>query len=147
MSYLLDTCILSKLRKIQKKPDKLLQEWIIKHSESAFYLSVLTIGEIQQGIDKLNPKNNDDLQKKLILDDWLNNDLIPRFKDRILSIDLSVIRRWGKISGEAQRNGFMIPVVDGLIAATASAYDLTLVTENVQDFMHTGVHIFNPWKN
>ena len=105
MSYLLDTCILSKLRKIQKKPDKILQDWISKHSEGSYYISVLTIGEIQLGINKLNTKNNDDLNKKLVLEDWLISELIPRFNGRILIIDLDIATTWGKISGRKPKKG------------------------------------------
>lgn len=145
MSYLLDTCILSKLRKIKKNPDKKLESWVNKHNESSYFISALTIGEIQLGISKLNLKNASEKQKHLILEDWLHNELIPRFATQILEIDIKTILIWGKISGECQRRGINIPVVDGLIAATAIANNLTVVTENIDDFVETGVRLFNPW--
>lgn len=145
MSYLLDTCILSKLRKIGKQPDVKLENWIKKHSESSYFISVLTIGEIQSGISKLSLKKNGEKQKRLILEDWFLEELIPRFHNRILPIDREVVLTWGKLLGESKQRGLIIPVVDGLIAATAIVHNLTVVTENINDFIETGARLFNPW--
>lgn len=145
MSYLLDTCILSKLRKINRHPDKKLENWVKKHHENSYFISVLTIAEIQAGISKLNPKKNDENLKRLILEDWFIEELIPRFKNRILDLDVEVAQAWGRLSGESQQMGVNIPVVDGLIAATAIVHNLTIVTENIIDFTNTGARIFNPW--
>lgn len=145
MSYLLDTCILSKLRKIGRQPDLKLENWIKNHSENSYFISTLTIGEIQSGISKLNLKKNDERQKRLILEDWLREELVPRFNNRILAIDIEVALAWGKLLGENKKRGVIIPVVDGLIAATAIAHNLTVVTENINDFIETGARLFNPW--
>jgi len=145
MSYLLDTCILSKLRKIGKQPDKKLENWIKKHNESSYFISALTIGELQSGISKLNLKKHEERQKRLILEDWLREGMIPRFHNRILAIDIEVVLIWGVILGESKQRGIIIPVVDGLIAATAIVHNLTLVTENINDFIETGARLFNPW--
>lgn len=145
MSYLLDTCILSKLRKIKKKPDEKLENWITKHSEMNYFISVLTIGEIQSGISELNIKKESERQKKNILEDWFFEELIPRFNGRILSIDMDVIFVWGKLFGENKKRGVTIPLVDSLIAATALVHNLAIVTENTKDFIETGARIFNPW--
>lgn len=145
MSYLLDTCILSKLRKIGKYPDIKLGNWLKKHKESDFFLSVLTLGEIQSGICKLNQRNKEENEKKIILTNWLIEELVPRFYDRILTVDLHVGLTWGRLSGESKKNGINIPIIDGLIASTAIAHNLTLVTENISDFIHTGARLFNPW--
>lgn len=145
MSYLLDTCILSKLRKIASQPDVKLETWLKKHTKSVFFISVLTIGEIQSGISKLNLKKKDEKQKKLIIEDWLLEDLIPRFENRILEVSTEVVLTWGKLSGEKKQRGINIPVVDGLIAATAIVHNLTVVTENIKDFIETGARVFNPW--
>jgi len=144
MSYLLDTCILSKLRKIRKQPDIKLENWIKKHNENLYFISALTIGEIQSGISKLNLKN-EERQSRLILEDWLHEELILRFHNRILAVDIEVALTWGKLSGENKQQGIIIPIVDGLIAATAIVHNLTVVTENVNDFIETGARIFNPW--
>lgn len=138
-SYLLDTCILSKLRKVSRVPDPRLENWIKKHPDSAFFISALTLGEIQAGISKLKTQEH----KKLVLEDWFLNELIPRFRNRILPIDTPVAFTWGKLVGECQ--SIVIPVVDGLIAATAIVHNLTVVTENTQDFKAMGARIFNPW--
>lgn len=145
MSYLLDTCILSKLRRIHKQPDLKLENWIVKHPESSFYVSALTIGEIQVGISKLNLKKKEEKLHRLILEDWFFEELIPRFNNRILSIDFETAIAWGSISWESKQKGIVIPIVDGLIAATAIVHNLTVVTENINDFIKTGARIFNPW--
>jgi predicted nucleic acid-binding protein len=145
MSYLLDTCILSKLRKIGKQPDIKLENWIKKHNENSYFISALTIGEIQSGISKLNLKKNEERQKRLILEDWLREELIPRFHNRILAIDIEIVLTWGKLLGESKQRGIIIPVIDCLIAATAIVHNLTVVTENINDFLETGARLFNPW--
>jgi toxin FitB len=145
MSYLLDTCILSKLRKINKQPNEKLEKWVSKNHESHYFISTLTIGEIQSGISKLSLKKQDEKKKRLILENWFLEDLIPRFNNRILNVDSTVALVWGRLLGESRQRGIAVPVVDGLIAATAIAHDLTLVTENVSDFIETGVRLFNPW--
>jgi toxin FitB len=142
MSYLLDTCILSKLRKIDKYPDRDLASWIIKHDENDFFLSVLTIGEIEQGISKL--KNQKD---KRILEDWFRGDVVARFKGKILNIDLKIASRWGELTGTYQKKGIAIPIIDGLIAATAIVHDLIVVSENIKDFCSIEeLKLFSPWE-
>ena len=142
MTYLLDTCIISKLRKLQKKDDPALSTWIKKHQESQFFLSVLTIGEIQQGIRNLN-----DLKYRRVLEDWLLGELIPRFSKKILDIDFRVASKWGELSGLYMKKGKTLPVIDCLIAATAIVHDLIVVTENTKDFSKIiECKIFNPWE-
>jgi len=144
MTYLLDTCILSKLRKIKKYPDKKLAAWIRKHPESEYYISVMTVGEIEAGISQLKAKNASEKKKKMVLEEWFHGDLIPRFQDRILSIDFQVMTTWGKMVGEAKQKGVNYPVVDSLIAATAIQHNLILVTENVSDFDAMPVDLYDP---
>jgi len=147
VSYLLDTCILSKLRKIKKQSDLKLEHWLTMHNENSFFISALTFGEIQTGINKLNLKKNDEKLKRIILENWFFEELIPRFQNRILSVDFEVVLTWGKFSGECRQRGIIIPAVDGLIAATAITHNLTVVTENIKDFLETGARVFNPWLN
>jgi predicted nucleic acid-binding protein len=139
MSYLLDTCILSIWRKIKTHPNKNLEDWFCKHPESSYFISAISVGEIQKGISKITPG-----PKKMILEDWLFGELIPRFKGRILSIDQDTAVIWGDLSGEAQKKGVNIPIIDGLLAAQSLQHQLVLVTENVKDFKNTGARIFNP---
>lgn len=144
MSFLLDTCIISKLRKIKHDPNPLLSEWFMMYSEENYFLSVLTIGEIEDGISRIQENSLQNKKSKALLSLWLNDDLIPRFKSRIITIDINVSLMWGKVKGEKQKQGINIPVVDGLIAASALVHNLTLVTENISDFLETGARLMNP---
>lgn len=141
MTYLLDTCILSKLRKIKTHPNQKLETWFEKHSESAYFINVLSIGEIQKGIAKLGTLDH---KKKMILDDWLIGELIPRFESRILVIDSLTASIWGDLCGKGEKKGIVLPVIDSLLAASAIQHHLTLVTENTKDFVGAGVRLFNP---
>lgn len=145
MNFLLDTCIISKLRKIDQYPDKKLSNWIAKHHEFSLYISILTIGEIQSGISKLSLKKIDQRRHRMILENWLG-ELIARFSDRILPIDNEVALAWGRLLGENKQKGICIPVVDALIAASAIVHNLTIVTENINDFKDTGAALVNPWE-
>ncbi len=144
MSYLLDTCIISRLRKIRNEPNDPLKQWILSHPEGSYFLSVLTLGEIQAGISKLNEKKEEDQRKKMIFEDWLLSELIPRFKNRILQVDEHTCSIWGVMKGEAAQRKRTLPVIDSLLAATAIQHNLILVTENTKDFLETGVHMVNP---
>lgn len=142
MTYLLDTCIISKLRRIERYPDSSLENWIKKQAEKDFFLSVLTIGEIEHGINKLkNPA------ERRIIEEWYRGRVIPRFEGRILNINLKVAAKWGALLGMHQVKGTSLPVVDSLIAATALVHDLIVVTENIKDFSAiTELKLFNPWE-
>lgn len=146
MSYLLDTCILSKLQRIKKHPDPLLQGWIEKYPRSLYYISVLTIAEIQSGIAKLNENDSEQRKKKRDIENWLFNELIPGFQGRIVDFDLKLALRWGSMIGTYKRQGINIPVMDSLIAATALHHELIVVTENSTDFSLANVFTINPWK-
>lgn len=143
MTYLLDTCILSRLRKLKHEPDPQLQEWILLRPEGHYYLSVFSIGEIQMGITKLGAQSE---KKKAVLEDWLLGDLVPRFKDRTLPFDSHTASIWGTMKGEALKRGINLPVIDSLIAATAIQHNLIVVTENTKDFNQTGARLLNPYE-
>ena len=138
MKYLLDTCVISELVKL--KPNPKVVKWINSKHEHDFYLSVLTIGEIQKGISKLSES-----KKKDPLFDWLNSELLERFEGRILHVDEITAMRWGTIQGELEAMGNKMPTIDGLIAATAQIFELTIVTRNGDDMEKSGVEIINPW--
>ena len=137
--FLLDTNVISELVKV--KPEPRVTAWIENIDESLLYLSVLTLGEIRKGITSLR-----DGARRVSLEAWLDRDLVLRFSDRILSIDLVVADRWGRIAGSASARKPPLPVIDGLLAATALHYDLTLVTHNIADINGPGVAVFNPWE-
>jgi len=140
MNYLLDTCLISELAK--SEPHKKVVDWVLSKNETNFYVSVLTIGELHKGIEKL-PES----KKKEELRIWVENELTNRFQNRIIGINLSVSITWGKIQCIAEKKGEPMPAIDSLIAATGIAHDLTVVTRNVADMERSGVKLFNPWSN
>lgn len=135
MSYLLDTNVLSELRR--KTPNAGVVEWFSKRPSTTMFLSVLTIGELRKDIEAVIEPS-----RKMTLLDWLEADLPIFFSGRILSIDAHVADRWGKIVAAAGRP---LPAVDSLIGATAAHHGLSLVTRNVKDFVDMGLDIINPW--
>lgn len=144
MSYLLDTCILSKLRKISKYPIPKLSNWIQQHPASLYFISSFSIAEIQAGISKLDEKIKDRKQYKAALENWLYNELIPDFQGRIIEFDLKLAIRWGTLIGKCKQQGINLPIIDSLIAATALHHELILLTENTIDFKQTGITFINP---
>jgi predicted nucleic acid-binding protein len=139
VNYLLDTCLLSELRK--PKPDIGVVEWISDIEESRLYISVLSLGEIQKGVAKL-----ENGRRKHALQHWLDHDLLLRFEGRILSLDLDMALEWGLLSASNERKGTPTPVVDALLAVTAITHNFTLVTRNHKDFAALPVKILNPWE-
>lgn len=137
MSYLIDTNVLSELRR--KSPDAGVVDWFSQRPPTTLHLSVLTLGEIRKGIEGVN-----DETRRQSLIDWLEIDLPTFFTGRILNIDGAVADRWGRLIAAAGRP---LPAIDSLLAATALEHDLVLVTRNVKDFTGLPVQIFNPWSN
>lgn len=145
MSYLLDTCVLSKLRKIKTHPDPKLAKWIVKHPETSYFISVITLGEIQAGISKLKESHPEQKKQRMQLEDWLFGDLIPRFQSRVLHITPEIALTWGRLSGAGLQTGIIVPIGDGLIAATAILHGMMVVTENTKYFSSNDVEVVNPW--
>lgn len=131
MNYLLDTCVLSELIKL--KPSLNVVKWLSGIDERCLYISVLTIGEIHKGIKKL-PKS----KKKKNLHIWINFDLKERFNNKILNIDINTATTWGKIQAQSEITGQTLPTIDGLIACTGIAHDLTVATRNTKDMKQVG---------
>jgi len=136
--FLLDTNVISEL--VKPKPDPKVTKWIDATDEGLLCLSVLTLGEIRKGIASLP-----NASRRVALEAWLDHDLVLRFADRILAIDQAVADRWGWIAAQAIAAKSPLPVIDGLLAATALQHNLTLVTRNTKDVVLTGVAVFNPW--
>lgn len=137
--FLLDTNTVSDL--VSVKPNQHVLDWMEAADENRLYLSVMTLGEIRQGVAAL-PQS----KKRTRLETWLEVDLQSRFARRILAIDGAVADRWGWIMAQAQVKGVTLPVVDGLLAATALHHNLTAVTRNVSDFAVAGLRVINPWE-
>ena len=138
--FLLDTNVISEL--VKPRPEASVTAWVEDTDESLLYLSVLTLGEIRRGIAAL-PQS----RRRAILEAWLNKDLRARFEDRILIIDQNVADRWGLLTAVARNSGIALPVIDGLLAATALEHNLTLVIRDTGQIPSMGVSVFNPWQN
>ncbi len=138
MKYLLDTCLISEL--VKKEPNPAVVNWLEEQEEQTLFLSVLNLGELQKGISKLpDGKKKDELQA------WVTLDLAERFAGRILDIDQETALYWGRLQGMAEQAGEKLPVMDSLIAATAEAHSLIVVTRNVKDMERCGSRVCNPW--
>jgi toxin FitB len=139
VNYLLDTCAVSEFTKPQ--PDAGLLEWLRATAETNLYLSALTLGAVQQGISRLAVS-----ARRQRLQSWLDDDLQSRFAGRVLPADAAVCLLWGDLRSRAAQSGHTLPVLDSLIAATASAHRLLLVTRNEADFAAVpGLQVVNPW--
>ena len=136
MSFLLDTNILAELRK--PRPHAGVTAWYAGVTGEDMFLSVLVVGEVQQGIVRLQRR---DPRQALAYEKWLGR-LRREFADRILAVTQDVALEWGRLNA-----GDPLPVVDGLMAATARVHGLTLVTRNVADFVRTGVAVVNPFES
>jgi hypothetical protein len=134
----LDTNVISEL--VKRRPEPRVTAWIDSIDENLLFLSVVTLGEIRRGIALLR-----DGSRRVTLEAWLDSDLVSRFTERILPIDRAVADRWGRLAAEAASAKSPLPVIDGLLAATALDQNLTLVTRNTKDIAATGVPVFNPW--
>ncbi|NOX92093.1 MAG: type II toxin-antitoxin system VapC family toxin [Gammaproteobacteria bacterium] len=140
MKYLLDTCVISEV--IKPKPDRKVLGWLKNQDEKSLYLSVLTFGEIEKGIEK-----SVDERKKNKLRLWVEEDLKQRFEGRILPIDMQVASRWGEIQGKSETAGKPLPSIDGLIAVTGLVNNCIVVTRNISDMQQSSVELHNPWGN
>jgi len=114
--------------------------WLRSLEDSALYLSVLSLGEFHQGIAKLREGS-----KRERLQAWVDIELAGRFQGRILTVDQRIASLWGRICGEAERKGEKLPVIDGLIGATALVHGLTVASRNTAVIARTGARVFNPW--
>jgi toxin FitB len=133
--YLLDTNVLSETRK--RQPAASVAGWIAATPADRLHVSVLTLGEIEQGITRIRRRG--DQGQASALEHWLR-DLEAGFEDRVLPITLPVAVAWGR-----QQHVRPLPVIDGLIAATARVHGMTVVTRNVKDFAMAGVDLLNPF--
>jgi len=135
LSYLLDTNVISELRKGQRA-DANVTAWFADIAEEEIFLSVLTIGEIRRGIESVRRRDPD---SAAALDRWLAL-LTDAHGDRVVPIDRAITEEWGRMNVPDP-----LPVVDGLLAATAQVLGLTLVTRNVADVDGTGIELFDPF--
>lgn len=135
MDYLIDTNILSELQKGERAHPGV-RQWYARTPPEALYLSVLVIGEIRQGIERLQRRDPDQaarLEGRLEI-------IVDTLQARILPVTAAIAQRWGRLNAPDP-----LPVIDSVLAATALEHDLTLVTRNVRDVHRTSVRWFNPF--
>ena len=136
MSYLLDTNVVSELRK-RERCDPDVSAWYSTTAGAEKFLSVLTIGEIRRGIEGIRRR---DTSSARALNVWLAK-LLAEYSARILMVNQPIADEWGRLNVPDP-----LPVIDGLLAATAMVHGLTLVTRNVDDVKRTGVPCLNPFE-
>lgn len=139
MKYLLDTCVISEV--IKKKPDENVLAWLQAQDENNLYLSVLTFGEIEKGIEKSADQN-----RKAKLKLWIEDDLKQRFAGRIIPVDMNIVTRWGSIQGISELAGKTMPTMDGLIAVSGVVNNCIVVTRNISDMEQSTAELLNPWE-
>ena len=137
--YLLDTNVPSELTR--PYPDANVAQWLEDTDDDLMHISVITLAEVLKGIT-IHPEAH----RRDWLRHWLDDNLRPWFAGRILPVTEAVAERCGILEGSCHLKGVGFNVPDGLIAATALANDLTVVTRNIRDFASLGVPILNPWK-
>jgi predicted nucleic acid-binding protein len=135
LSYLVDTNVISELRK-GERADPAVQTWFASVADEEIFLSVLTVGEIRQGFERIRRR---DLAAATALDRWLDR-VVDMHRDRLVPVDRLVAEEWGRMNVPDP-----LPVIDGLLAATAKVTGLTLATRNVADVERTGVDLVNPF--
>jgi predicted nucleic acid-binding protein len=138
MRFLLDTNVLSEAARPRPEPRVL--AWLGGQAGLELAVSVLTFGELQKGICAL-PEG----ARRRRLEEWLAVELPRQFSGRVLPVSVEVAREWGRLAAEGRRLGRALPVIDGLLLATASVHGLTLVTRNEVDCAGRGILVFNPW--
>jgi predicted nucleic acid-binding protein len=136
LSFLLDTNVLSELRK-GPRCDPGVLSWFSSLADDEIYISALTLGEIRKGIEIIRMR---DLQSAEALSRWLA-ELTAAHGDRVLPVDLAVADEWGHLNVPDP-----LPVIDGLLAATARVHGLTLATRNTKDVERTDVELLNPFQ-
>jgi toxin FitB len=135
LSYLLDTNVVSELRKAERG-DRAVMAWFDGTDDEELQLSVLVLGELRQGVERLRLRDPVAARR---LDAWLAR-LAEGYEGRILPVDERVAETWGRLNVPDP-----LPAVDGLLAATALVHELTLVTRNTRDVARTGVKLLNPF--
>ena len=135
--YILDTNCVSEL--VRQRPEPRVVQWIEGIPEEALFLSVVTVGEIRQGVSGLARG-----RRRTHLENWLV-DLRLRFAGRILPVDETVADRWGELAAAGIAGGARLPVIDGLLAATALTFNLAVVSRDSKVYARAGVAVLNPW--
>jgi predicted nucleic acid-binding protein len=134
--YLLDTNVVSELRR--RKPDPTVRAWLGSQADDHLFLSVIVIGEIRQGVERLRRR---DWSQAEALDSWLQA-TVDAFGYRILPVTVEIAQEWGR---GRLNSGDPLPAADALIAATAKVHGLIVATRNTTDYAPTGISVLNPF--
>jgi predicted nucleic acid-binding protein len=134
LRYLLDTCVLSEI--LGGAPSSALVDWLESRDERDFHISVLTVGQLHGSVAGLP-----DARRRRRLHGWVDAELRERFRGRIMDVDMAVVRAWGEMTSETST----LPVTTGLIAATAAAHHLVMVSRDLPDLAEAGVEVVNPF--
>jgi toxin FitB len=138
LNYLVDTNVISELTK--PSPNPAVVRWLADSDEDRVFLSVISLAEIRRGIVLMNPgKRRDQLEA------WFRIEVPQRFEHRLIGIDREIAERWGDLIAASRRRGIVLSAMDGFLAATAQAHNLTLVTRNLRDFVSLDLVLLNPW--
>jgi len=138
VKYLLDTCIVSELRR--PRPDANAWAWLSRRCPEDWYLSAVTVGELRSGA-----RSAKEISQRMILERWIDEIVIPMFGGRILPLDVQIADRWGRLMGDGIAKGRKPSVTDSQIAATALVHGMTMVTRNLDDFQFEGLSLVNPF--
>ena len=136
MKFLLDTNVVSELRKGRRANDNV-RSWFAQVDDEALHLSALVIGELRQGIERCRRR---DPTSAMHLERWLAK-ILDAYADRIVPIDGEVAEAWGRLNVPDP-----LPVIDGLLAATAQVHEMTLVTRNTADVLRCDIAMINPFE-
>ena len=139
MKYLLDTNVVSEW--VKAEPDAGVQAFTAATDEDATFLSVVTLAELQFGVERLAQG-----ARRKRLEEWLGRELAERFAGRVLPLDAAEAAEWGRVMAAAQKVGRPMSEMDAWIGATAKVHALTIVTRNEGDFVAAGCATVNPWK-
>ena len=140
MRFLLDTNVISEW--VKPRPSAAVVAWLGATDEDRLFVSVITLGELRRGVEKLAAG-----ARRTGLDAWLRYDLPERFEGRVVGVDAQTADAWGRIVADRERQGRRLGAIDALVAATAVRHELTLVTRNTRDFEPTVAALANPWES
>ena len=135
MNYLVDTNVLSELRKGNRANSNVV-DWFRKRKSEQLFLSVLTIGELRRGVERIRRR---DAASARVLEHWLGR-TVDAYADRIIGVDRAIAERWGHLGTPDP-----VPAIDALIAATAIERNLEVVTRNVKHIAGTGARYVDPF--
>lgn len=138
MNYLVDTNVISELTK--PLPNPAVVRWLAESDEDRVFLSVISLAEIRRGIALMDSGRRRDQ-----LEAWFRIEVPQRFERRLIGVDREIAERWGDVIAASRRRGIGLSAMDGFLAATAQAHNLTLVTRNLRDFASLDLILLNPW--